>query len=323
MRTKRTTGDPALRRNAPRKARRRPPVQRPRCLRAPPLRVNSILAWADAYHGHRGKWPTRDSGPIPECSWTTWHQVDRALQDGFRGLPGGSTLPRFLAKHRGARNQGDLPRLIVRQILAWADEHQARTGKWPNEYSGRVGAAPGERWWNISAALRDGGRGWPGGSSLARLLTEQRGVRNRGHLPRLSVRQILRWADAHRARNGRWPTAQSGLIQGTNGETWSGINQGLIRGARGLLGHTTLAELLARHRGYRNTRNLPPLSVKQVLRWALQYLAEHQRWPTNKSGPVLGTSETWGRIDDALRRGFRGLPAGSSLARLRKQHGIG
>jgi hypothetical protein len=244
--------------------------------------------------------------------------VDRALQDGFRGLPGGSTLPRFLAKYRGARNQGALPRLSARQILAWADDHHARTGTWPNEYSGRIGAAPDEKWWNISATLRDGGRGMPSGSSLARLLAARRGARNRGQLPRLSVRQILSWADVHRARTGRWPTAQATLIHGTNGETWSGVNQSLIRGARGLSGRTTLAELLAHHRGYRNIANLPPLSVEQVHRWAAQYLAQHPRWPTENSGPVSGTSETWGRIHDDLRCGSGGLPRSPSLRRLRK-----
>ena len=39
----------------------------------------------------------------------------------------------------------------------------------------------------------------PGGSSLPRLLAAHRGVRNRKQLPRLTERQIVRWARAHRA----------------------------------------------------------------------------------------------------------------------------
>lgn len=296
----------------------RPPTGRPARPQPTRLRVFSILAWADAFYRREQRWPKQNSGEIPECPWTTWRQVSRALQSGFRGLRGGASLARLLAQRRGVRNQGGLPRLSVRQILAWADQHHARTGTWPNERSGRIGAAPHEKWGNISAALRDGGRGRPGGSSLARLLAKQRGVRNRGQLPGLSVRQVLRWADAHQARTGRWPTALAGVIAGTNGETWRGVQNSLVRGARGLPGGTTLADLLAKDRGYRNVANLPPLSVRQIRQWARAYFAEHGRWPTHSSGPVPGTSETWVRINAALRQGFRGFRGGSSLLRVLK-----
>jgi hypothetical protein len=46
-------------------------------------------------------------------------------------------------------------------------------------------------------ALRLGLRGLPGGSSLARLLDEQRRVRNVKNLPPLTEEQILAWADEH------------------------------------------------------------------------------------------------------------------------------
>lgn len=313
MSMRRSAGMP--RRLKPVRSKPKPPTKRPARLKPTPLRISAILAWADAHHRRTGRWPTRTAGEIPECLWTTWRQVDRALQDGFRGLHGESSLPRLLSRHRGVRNPGDLPNLGVRQILAWADAHHRRTGVWPNEYSGPVVSAPGEKWWNISAALRDGGRGLPGGSSLPRLLEQRRRARNRGHLPRLTVRKVLRWADAYRNRTGRWPTALSGPIAGTNGDTWRGVNNCLIRGARGLPGGMTLADLLAKHRNFRNVRNLPPLTVGQIRRWAEQYFKQHRVWPAHQSGPIPGTTETWSRIHDALRRGCRGLPGGSSLSR--------
>ncbi len=294
-------------------------MAKPARLRPARLTISSILSWADAFHERTDRWPKCTSGEIPECPWTTWRQVDRALRDGFRGLRGGSSLPRLLARHRGVRNQLALPRLTRRQVLAWADAHHTRTGRWPNEYSGPVRGAPGETWWNLSAALRDGTRGLPGGSSLPRLLTRYRGVRNRGRLARLSVRQILSWADEHNRRTSRWPTSLSGAIAGTNGETWRGIDNCLKRGARGLPGNGSLATLLSKHRNCRNVRDLPRLSVKQILRWARAHVARHGRWPTNLSGAIAGTSETWARVDDDLRRGFRGLPGGSSISQLARQ----
>jgi hypothetical protein len=62
------------------------------------------------------------------------------------------------------------PALTVEQILAWADAHHARTGRWPGAHSGPIADAPGETWGKIEGALYDGYRGLPGGDSLAKLL---------------------------------------------------------------------------------------------------------------------------------------------------------
>jgi hypothetical protein len=62
------------------------------------------------------------------------------------------------------------PKLTAAQILAWADDHKARTGEWPRRHSGPVRGAPGESWVNVNQALRKGLRGLPGGDSLPRLL---------------------------------------------------------------------------------------------------------------------------------------------------------
>jgi hypothetical protein len=284
------------------------------------LYQTTVLAWADAFQKRHGRWPKRDSGEVPECPGTTWHQIDHALQDGFRGLRGGSSLAQFLAMFRGARHQGDLPRLSVRRILELADLHCKRTGHWPAERGGAIADAPGETWRSVSAALREGGRGLPGGSSLPKLLEKHRERRNRGQLSQLSARRILQWADAYHSVTGNWPTSQSGPIAGANGETWRGIHNALVRGSRGLPAGTTLADFLAEHRGFRNVAHLPKLTVGQILQWADEHFARYGQWPNLKSGAVAGTSETWVRINDALRQGFRGLPGGTSLRKLLRWH---
>ena len=75
------------------------------------------------------------------------------------------------------------PPLTVEQILAWADAHHARTGRWPHAKSGPVEGAPGEAWGNIDSALRHGHRCLPGGDTLARLLNRHRGRRGHGWAP--------------------------------------------------------------------------------------------------------------------------------------------
>src|SRR5438045_3597588 len=107
------------------------------------------------------------------------------------------------------------PPLTIAQILAWADSHQACTGSWPNTTTGPVADTTGETWGAIDTALRQGRRGLDRGSSLAQLLGQERGVRNRRAPPELTEEQILAWARAHQARTGTWPDRHSGSVDGT------------------------------------------------------------------------------------------------------------
>src|SRR5262249_15486069 len=116
--------------------------------------------------------PTEGSGPIPEAPTRTWQRVHDALRRGKFGLPGGTTLAKLLSKERGVRCPSDLAPLNAFGILAWADAHHARTGKWPTVLSGPIPEAPGEAWSAVEAALRHGCRGLPGGSTLARFIAQ-------------------------------------------------------------------------------------------------------------------------------------------------------
>jgi len=187
-----------------------------------------------------------DSGPVVDAPGETWRVVNGALEKGLRSLAGGSSLPKLLAEHRGVRNAGNLPRVEVEAILAWADASQQRTGRWPKLKSGPIPEAPGETWMRIGTALIEGLRGLSGGSSLAQLLAERRGVRNHLRLPRRTVEQVVAWAEAHRRRTGRWPTTKAGPVEGAKGETWSGVATALERGLRGLPGGLSLPKLRVR-----------------------------------------------------------------------------
>ena len=163
-------------------------------------------------------------------------------------------------------------------------------------------------------------RGLPKGSSLARLLARHRRYRNIHELPRISVEQILTWADRHHKRTGYWPNSTMGTIPEAPTETWSAVNAALQLGRRGLDGGSSLVQLLSENRGARNPKRLARLSHKQVLVWADAYHAKTGEWPSRKSGAVEGTTETWPSLDRALMSGNRGLPHGWSLFRLLRKH---
>ena len=170
----------------------------------------------------------------------------RILAPGHRGLPGNSSVARLLAKYRGHRCKSQLPHLTEKKILAWAKAHHGRTGKWPNALSGSILEAPGETWAAVVHTLQDGLRGHPGGTTLRLLLQREFGVRHHLHLPRLTEKQILKWAKSHFRRTGSWPSGHSGPVADAAGETWCAVETALYHGCRGLPGGSSVRRLLRR-----------------------------------------------------------------------------
>jgi superfamily II DNA or RNA helicase len=288
------------------------------------LTIDQILVWADAYYKRTEQWPNVQSGEVEGELGENWRSIDKALRHGNRGLIGNSSLAQLLADQRDYRNRKGLPNLSVAQILEWTDAHHQHTGKWPNANSGKVIGEPSEKWGNIHSALSVGTRGFPGGSTLAKVLSQYRGIRNMQSLPNLTITEILQWADTHQQRTGEWPNSDSGEVEEKPGEKWSNINSALIREVRGLSGKSSLALLLAEERGVRNTRRLNELTTKQILGWAEIHHRKTGQWPNIQSGDVIGElGEKWLNIDTALRQGRRGLCGGSSLMRLlSEKHGV-
>ena len=209
------------------------------------IRVEEVLAWADAHQAKHGTWPTHRSGEIPGTG-QTWRSIEFCLRDGFRGLPGQTSLPKFLEKYRGVRVGRKPPDLSEKQILAWADDYFAAHGKWPTASSGPIPSTR-ETWCAVAGAVREGRRGFRRGSSLAQLLAQQRGVRNHMRLPPLEKQQILAWARAYFQATGRWPSRDSGPIAQSPGDTWMAVDKALKTGGRGLQGGSSLPRLLRRH----------------------------------------------------------------------------
>ena len=236
---------------------------------------------------------------------------------GRRGLRGHTSLAQILAKYRGVQNLTNRPRWTEALILRWAKRHRRRTGRWPTESCGAVAEARGDTWHRIDRSLRVGVRGLSGGSSLAQLLAQHCGVRNLRRLPAYSVKQILRWADAHHRRTGQWPQGHMGAIPEAPGETWHAVQAALSQGRRGLPGGSSLPRLLADHRGVRHPQDKMRFTLAQIRAWAAAHLERTGKWPTSVDEPIPeAPEETWRRINTALREGLRGLRGGSSLFRL-------
>jgi len=277
-----------------------------------------ILEWADKHFADHNAWPTRKSGLVNDAS-ENWANIDQLLRIGLRGLTPAKGLTAFLAKHRRVyRHHSVKPPLSERQILQWADQFFQSHGWYP-AISETEAPAKGETWQRIDAALRSGIRTLKGGSSLWILLRNQRGLTKTTRTQGLSEKQILAWADAFYHTHGRWPDQKSGEIPGTD-EDWKSLDVALQKGFRDLPGGGSVSRLLEKFDRKKNPMNRPVLSEAQVLRWAKEYRSEHGRLPTKRSGPIKGTDENWGAIDQSLRSKIRGITRCTSLSRLFKRH---
>src|SRR5262249_30798651 len=136
--------------------------------------------------------------------------------------------------------------------------------------------------------------------------------------------QILAWADKYYRRTRMWPTARSGPIPGTAGETWRRVDNALRTGKRGLRSRSGRKRLVERQRGVPRPKPLAPLLIAKILEWADKHRRRTGEWPNRSSGRVPGASSlTWAGLNQALRKGRRGLPGHMTLAALlAKERGV-
>jgi len=216
------------------------------------LTEETILEWADEHYRRHGDWPKHSSGQVDGRPRETWRRIDADLRAGLRGLPGKSTLANALFNHRSVVTHYHLPHLTVEQITSWAEAHFAANGEFPTASSGVVGSRKDETWRGIDTALRRGLRGLPGGDSLPGLLKRQGKHRKVYTRPKLSIGEVLAWADDHYALTGKWPTRTSGIIPGSPAVAWSSVDRALRHGLRSLPGGGSLSKLLTERRGYKS-----------------------------------------------------------------------
>jgi hypothetical protein len=153
------------------------------------------------------------------------------------------------------------------------------------------------------------------------MATGEHGQRKLLYKQPLSVELVLAWAKAHFERTGRWPTHHAGAVAEARGENWGAIDQALRHGLRGLPSGTSLSKLLYERIGPEGGKGKPSLTLEQVLAWMQAHHGRTGQWPHAVTGAVQeNPSETWNVIEQALRSGHRGLPAGLSLHLLKQQN---
>jgi hypothetical protein len=270
-----------------------------------------------------GKFPTTSSLSVAGgYEGDTWNGYSLALSQGFRGLPGGSSLAKLLAKHFDHATNMTKVDLTEEFILERATEHFRIFSRWPRGSDGDViGGHPGDTWSGYHSALSKGHRGLRGGTSLGEFLLSKTGYRNHKNKQKLTESFIAEAATKYKDKNGRWPTSKSGDVEfGHPGDTWIGYDGALEKGLRGLPGGSSLARLLDEQTDYVNHKTKPDLTEEFILNRAAEYLSETGKLPTKHSGSVRNghPGDTWCGYAASLERGTRGLPGKSTLPKLLK-----
>lgn len=221
-----------------------------------PLTVAQILQWADWHQLRTGRWPTSRSGVILDQPDRTWESVQTALIKGTCGMAGGSSLHKLLQEHRGIKDpRMVMPDLALKDVLHWADSHHSITGDWPHRDFGSVIDCPQISWATIDDRMSKGHWGLPHGMTLARWLRDARGVWDGGK-PKLTEKLVLRWAQEHFDRFGRWPVTLSGPLFNHPDENWAAIDVGMRNQRRGFPQRTSLSQFLRDNFGASYDKNI-------------------------------------------------------------------
>lgn len=230
-------------------------------------------------------------------------------------------VPRCLLKDfeqafvvRTVNRTTEAPNLTIDQVLAYIDTFYERYGKWPMVTSEPVdGMTFG--WKSLDSYLRAGLRGLPSGLSVANVLEKYRGVQNIYNQRPLTVKWIVKEMRRHNELTGHYPTQASGKIHLT-GETWAGVEIALARCIRGIEEKSSIAKLREQYLGVTNKKNQPPLSLDWVEEQIRRFYRDTAQFPSQESGAIPDSAETWSRVHGALYSGSRGIKRKVSLSTL-------
>jgi hypothetical protein len=284
-----------------------------------PIAIEELHEEIWEFYEREGRWPSCYSGEV-ERFGGTYQYLDNYLRQGWRGLPGNSSLYQECKKVAAARgvpiedrscdDTPITPEMVREAIRAFFRQHN----RFPKRHDGECPLGP--NWLTLNSYLLKGGyRSLPGGSSLAQEVAVVR--RELGLEPPALTRDRIQEAiEEYRKTTSAYPTNKTKGPAPGLGLAWGSLDNWLKRG--GLGDKTTLAELVREVRTRRG--DLPPghktpLSLGEVHEAIREYARTYGARPTRTTGLPCGVGITWATLENALKKGMRGLPGGSSLAK--------
>ena len=292
---------------------------------------------------HRDKDATQDFGR-PE----RWKAVGSALYHGHRGLPGGDSLSKMAYRmglgpapptghrQRYSRRTRDF---TVAEIEDAVRSFHRREGRAPSAWKDKNATQDfgfPETWEAVNSALRQGGRGLPGGDTLVKV-AQRLNLRPETSFSGKCGLQMAEVEDAIRSfheREGRVPLVhrdKDATQDFDRPETWAAVDKCLRLGRRGLPGGDSLpkmarriglATIQARGRGV----GKPYFTETEIEDAVRLFYEERGRSPSvskdKDATSYFGRPENWPSINRCLGKGWRGLSGGDSLPKMARRLGL-
>lgn len=263
------------------------------------LHIEDILKAAQQYFDATCRWPNCNDFEIIRTGvleGETWGRIDKALRDGLRGLPGGSSLSKLLIENGigNAMNAND--------VLEGAKLHHKTYGSWPSSSDTtpiKIGKLKGKNWKAIDTAFHRGYFELPTGTTLSQFLRSH-GCHDDNTL---HAEDIIAAAKQHKQQTGKWPSCKDNAVikEGAlKGEKWTTIHTALRDGYR------ELPKIEGGLPGFLKENNCVdrPATQYDVLQSAFNYRNAHpqNKWPNNKtteriSDNTILSGSTWASID--------------------------
>ncbi len=269
-----------------------------------------ILASAQDHLEGTGRLPTAScKASLSRYPDWNWVKVNNAGTRGSHGLTKGRTVSLIL---------GSCAQLSEEQIRAAALDYRTRHGRLPTELASEPfpSGIRQDSWRKIDYAARVGARGLSPGGSLSAILAPLREITEAG---------IIAAAERFRSVHGRLPSNRVlERVPELRNLSWRAIDGLARRGSCGLTPGSSLRTILApiRPNGQRSALlgklKKPPLDEKAIETAAFEHLHAYGKVPSNSSRePLSGLpGESWSAIDEAGRKGQRGLAKGRTVTEI-------
>ena len=269
-----------------------------------------IIASANDHLERTGRLPTAScKASLSRYPDWNWVKVNNAGTRGSHGLTKGRTVSHIL---------DSCAQLTEEQIRAAALDYRSRHGRLPTELADEPfpSGIRKDSWRKIDYAARIGARGLAPGGSLSAILRPLREI---------TEAKIIAAAERFRSVHGRLPSNRVlERVPELRNLSWRAIDGLARRGSCGLTPGRSLSAILApiRPNGLRSSLlgrlKKPPLNEKAIERAAFEHLHAYGKVPSNSSRePLAGLpGESWSAIDEAGRKGQRGLAKGRTVAEI-------
>ncbi|MFJ1470156.1 hypothetical protein [Massilia orientalis] len=267
----------------------------------PVISIEQLRQAVESYREAHGLFPIADDGQaLPGLTWRT---IDRRLRDGHRGLPGATSLRKWLDENYQAERY--VAPYSSASMRAWVVTHrEANGGAFPHVASGEILGA-NRTWMDVNDALRKRQLAFTKSGSLSSWLDDQFPLDRKKKATLLTADLIISLVEAYRAEHdGSFPYRESGKVAGLN-MTWTQLDNALRQGGK------SLAKWLGRR-----YPDYVEVSEQRLRAWVDEYACANARaLPSLASGEIAGTGWTWTQVDRAFRRGeWRWAPADSLSA---------